>query len=228
MYRGIDRLFYIGVLTFVLALAAAGCGDSKEEAPADTADVNSQGLDVNGCELKSRPESKTVDLKKPTKKLDPKKTHTIEFQTNCGDFTIELDAKKNPKTAASVAHIAREGAYDGTWFHRIIADFVIQGGDPLGEGSGDVGYSIVEEPTGAYDLYSVAMAKAGNEPPGASSSQFYIVTGQQGIELPPEYAIAGKVVDGVDTVQRISGYAAADGQPPTGVAVIEKATLKSE
>lgn len=220
------------LLALALTFVVAGCGDDKGSS-GESADVNSEGLDASGCKPAEKPAPKEATPGKPTEKLDPDKTYTVTFQTNCGDIAIQLDVKNNPKTAASFAHLVEEGVYEDTWFHRIVPDFVIQGGDPSGNGTGGVDYSVTEEPTGKYDIGTVAMAKTGNEPAGTSGSQFYIVIGQQGTTLPPDYAIAGKVVDGDDTTQRIASYAGATGgtgqeAPPTGAAVIEKATLTVE
>ncbi|MFY9487124.1 MAG: peptidylprolyl isomerase [Solirubrobacterales bacterium] len=211
-----------------LALFVAACGDDQDSGGAD---VNSQGLDSNGCKPAEQPEPKQVKLEKPTKKLDASKKHFVDFATNCGNFTVELDVKNNPKTAASFAHLAEEGVYDNTWFHRIVADFVIQGGDPKGDGTGDAGYKVTEKPTGKYKLGTVSMAKGGDEPAGTSGSQFYVVTGQQGVQLPPDYAIAGRVTEGRDTTTIIAGYvggATDQTGTPTGAAVVSKATLRSE
>ncbi len=232
MNQALFNRIAIALLTVALALFAGACGDKKKSASGKTSsDVNSEGLDINGCKPAEQPAEKQVKLSEPTTKLDRSKTHLATFKTNCGDFTIMLDAKKNPKTAASFAHLVENGVYDKTWFHRIITDFVVQGGDPLGQGTGDAGYKVTEKPKGKYELNTVAMAKGGDEPAGTSGSQFYIVIGQQGTALPSDYAIAGKVVEGEDTVQRIAGYAAAAADQsgaPTGVAVVSQATLKTE
>lgn len=230
----INRNRYSGILIALLALAlvfaVGGCGDEKTTGD-DGADVNSQGLDAAGCEPAEQPEVKQLNVSKPTEKLDPDKTHTATFQTNCGEFAIELDVENNPKTAANFAHLVEEGAYDDTWFHRIIAGFVIQGGDPKGDGTGGVDYTVREKPSGSYEIGTVAMAKTGQDPAGTSGSQFYIVIGEQGTSLPPDYAIAGKVVSGQDTLDRIALYAAGpedQSGTATGVALVSKATLSSE
>lgn len=232
MHRNRLSTFLIALLVFTLAVAVVGCGDEKSSGENESADVNSEGLDAAGCTPAEQPAPKTVKVKKPSGKLDTGKKHLATFETNCGEFTIELDAKNNPKTAASFANLVEEGVYDDTWFHRIITDFVIQGGDPKGDGTGGIDYTVEEKPDGAYEIGTVAMAKTGQDPAGTSGSQFYIVIGQQGASLPPDYAIAGKVVSGQDTVTRISQYAAAPGAgqtgTPTGVALVSKATLSSE
>lgn len=205
----------------LLALVAAGCGGSADEPPS---------IDANGCEKTEQPPAKTVEVARPTKALDPDAKNQVKVETNCGDFTILLDAKNNPRTAASFAHLAQEGLYDNTWFHRIVEGFVVQGGDPSADGTGGAGYSISEPPTGKYKIGTVAMAKTGGEPSGTSSSQFYIVIGADGTDLPPDYAIAGEVSAGMETVMKIAGYAPEPGVPdasPTGVAVIRSAKFES-
>ena len=101
------------------------------------------------------------------------------MQTSCGTFEIALDTKRAPKTTNSFAYLADEGFYDDLTFHRIVPGFVIQGGDPLGTGTGGPGYSVDEKPPAnlAYTKGTVAMAKSSAEPPGRSGSQFFVVTG---------------------------------------------------
>jgi cyclophilin family peptidyl-prolyl cis-trans isomerase len=124
--------------------------------------------------------------------------------TSCGDFQITLDAKRAPKTGGSFKYLADKGFFDGTTFHRIVPGFVIQGGDPKGDGSGGPGYKIVEAPPKdlQYTKGIVAMAKTDLDPAGTSGSQFFVVTGQD-TKLPPEYALLGKVSGGQDVVDRI-------------------------
>lgn len=201
------------------ALLLAGCGGDE------TAQV---ALDPNGCRTAEKPPAKDVDVARPTETLDPNARNIVNFKTNCGDFQILLDAKRNPRTASSMAHLTQEGLYDNTWFHRIVAGFVIQGGDPAADGTGGTGWNIVEPPTGKYRVGTVAMAKSATDPSGTSSSQFYIVIGEDGTDLPPDYAIAGRVVGGSDVVDKIAQYAPGENEQtdvPVGVAVIEKATL---
>src|SRR5689334_17640008 len=104
---------------------------------------------------------------------------TAVVTTNKGEFTIQLDTENDPITTNSFAYLAEDGFFDDLTFHRIAPGFVIQGGDPNGDGSGGPGYTCVEKPPAntKYTKGVVAMAKAGNEPPGASGSQFFVVTG---------------------------------------------------
>ena len=94
------------------------------------------------------------------------------MRTNCGEFTITLDQKTAPKTSASLVSLAENGFFDGTGFHRVVPGFVIQGGDPDGDGSGGPGYELPDEPPSGYKAGSVAMANAGA---GTTGSQFFVV-----------------------------------------------------
>lgn len=160
--------------------------------------------------------------------LDPDKRYLLRLQTSCGDIAIELDVKRAPKTSNSVAFLARERFYDGLVFHRIVPGFVIQGGDPRGDGSGGPGYNVVEAPPKSlrYEKAVVAMAKGGTDPPGSGGSQFFIVSGPDGRNLPAEYALLGKVVDGTAVVAKIETLAGESS--PSAWAYIERATVVEE
>jgi peptidyl-prolyl cis-trans isomerase B (cyclophilin B) len=224
----------------VLALAAlpAACGDDDEEpgaGAAKTADpqptTGSSGAAAGKCRDVEAPEPKDDGgQKKPKGRLDPAKTYDVTIQTSCGSFTIRLDVKTSPATAASFVSLAKKGFFDETVFHRIVPGFVIQGGDPTGTGTGGPGYSTVDRPPAgtAYTTGVVAMAKTAQEAPGTSGSQFYVVTGQDA-QLPPEYAVLGKVVKGIEVTQEIGelGDPASGGSgTPTQPVVIEKATVR--
>jgi peptidyl-prolyl cis-trans isomerase B (cyclophilin B) len=164
---------------------------------------------------------------KPVGTLDAGKTYRLVVETSCGSFTIELDQESAPETTASLVSLAENGFYDGTTFHRVVPGFVIQGGDPTGTGAGGPGYSTVDVPPvgTSYTLGTVAMAKAGAEPAGTSGSQFFVVTAPDA-GLPPDYAVVGTVVEGMETVTAIEGLGAGDG-PPSRPVVIDKVTVES-
>ena len=136
--------------------------------------------------------------------LDPSKTYDVVVDTNKGSFTFELATKTSPCTTASIAGLVKKKFYDGLTFHRIVPGFVIQGGDPLGNGSGGPGYSTVDAPppNTQYTKGLVAMAKTGTEPAGTSGSQFFVVTGAA-VQLTPDYAVLGHVTHGLDVVEKI-------------------------
>lgn len=151
----------------------------------------------------------------------------VAFSTTEGDFTIELDTVRAPRTANNFAYLAQSGFYDGLDFHRIVPGFVIQGGDPNGDGTGGPGYRVVEKPPSGirYRPGMVAMAKTGTDPSGASGSQFFIVTGDGASSLTPDYALVGEVSEGFGVVERIGRLGGPDERPSREV-VIERATLE--
>jgi cyclophilin family peptidyl-prolyl cis-trans isomerase len=181
-----------------------------------------------GCRTVKAPKPRTdePDLPKP-RPARLKGAWDVTMATNCGSFTIRLDTKRQPKTAASFKSLVAGKFYDGLTFHRIAQGFVIQGGDPLGTGVGGPGYSVRETPPAdaAYTRGVVAMAKAGDEPAGTSGSQFFVVTGDD-TGLTPDYAIVGKVTKGMDTIDAISAVGSSG--PPNDEAlqpvVIDRAT----
>ncbi|MFM9077884.1 MAG: peptidylprolyl isomerase [Solirubrobacterales bacterium] len=153
-------------------------------------------------------------------------TASARFVTNKGAFTVELDTTGSPIAADNFAYLVESGFYDGLGFHRIVPDFVIQGGDPRGNGTGGPGYSVVERPAPdtIYGPGTVAMAKSATEPAGSAGSQFFVVTASKPIGLPPDYAVVGKVSRGIETVREIGRLGGPDEQP-TETVVIESARL---
>jgi peptidyl-prolyl cis-trans isomerase B (cyclophilin B) len=208
-------------LTVVLVLGIAGCGgdDDSSSAGGDTTTVTE-------CEQVEAPEAREpASSEAPTDELDTSKTYTLTFDTSCGSFTVTLDPKLAPKTAASLVALANAGYFDDTIFHRVVPGFVIQGGDPTQMGGGGPGYSTVDVPPSdaAYTQGVVAMAKSGVEAPGTAGSQFFVVTGDDA-GLPPEYAIVGEVTEGMDTVLRIDALGVGDG-PPSQPVVVNTVTV---
>ena len=121
-------------------------------------------------------------------------------------------------------------SYDGLTFHRIVADFVIQGGDPKGDGTGGPGYRVVEAPPKKlkYAKGIVAMAKTASERVGTSGSQFFVVSGKEAAPLSPDYALLGAVSSGRDVVAKINSIKAdaTTGSPSTPV-VIESIRVRA-
>ncbi|MDQ1396076.1 MAG: hypothetical protein QOG64_1335 [Acidimicrobiaceae bacterium] len=155
--------------------------------------------------------------------IDPAKRYTAEMVTNKGTMTIALDAAAAPGTVNNFVVLARYHYYDGIIFHRIIPGFMCQGGDPGGTGTGGPGYRFADElpAQGRYEIGSLAMANAG---PNTNGSQFFIISGQDGVRLPPQYSLFGKVVKGIETVQAIEASGSRSGKPSDRV-VIESVTI---
>jgi peptidyl-prolyl cis-trans isomerase B (cyclophilin B) len=192
----------------------------------DDGDATTTAAGAEGCEQVETPEPKQVSFKAAKEVVKPGEEATAVVQTSCGTFEIALDTERAPRTANSFAFLAEEGFYDDLSFHRIVPEFVIQGGDPEGTGTGGPGYSVVEKPPAnlAYTKGVVAMAKSTAEPPGSSGSQFYVVTGADA-GLPPEYALVGKVSEGLDVVERI-GKLGTPTEKPKQPIVIESVMIE--
>jgi peptidyl-prolyl cis-trans isomerase B (cyclophilin B) len=208
------RIFLYGAAA--LALAAGLAATAQHPAKAAT-----------GCKRVAKPKPKPNGGRKPpTTRLDPHRLYDVVFLTNCGSFTIRLDVKDSPRTSASFFQLARTHFFDHTIFHRIVPGFVIQGGDPTGTGTGGPGYTTVDRPpaTARYTLGVVAMAKTAVQPRGTSGSQFFVVTVPDA-GLPPDYALLGRVVAGLNVVLTIGRLGNAL-QRPTQVVEIERAAVR--
>jgi cyclophilin family peptidyl-prolyl cis-trans isomerase len=141
----------------------------------------------------------------PSMQIDTSKKYTAAFETSLGSFKVELYAQESPKTVNNFVFLSQEGFYNGIIFHRIIKEFMIQTGDPKGNGSGGPGYKFADElPTKRkYEPGIVAMANAG---PNTNGSQFFICTGASSNNLNqmPNYTQFGKVIEGMDVVMKIA------------------------
>ncbi|HBB37449.1 MAG: peptidylprolyl isomerase [Candidatus Moranbacteria bacterium RIFOXYB1_FULL_44_23] len=132
--------------------------------------------------------------------IDESKNYSAVLKTSEGEITIELDAKKTPKTANNFISLSRDGFYNGTIFHRVIEGFMIQGGDPNGDGTGGPGYQFEDENLeGIYTRGTVAMANSG---PNTNGSQFFIM--HEDYDLPNNYVIFGHISSGMDVVDKIA------------------------
>lgn len=213
------KLIALGVfaLIAVVAVAAILIGRSGDGDDSATAAASS-----SGCKQVAAPKPKSVSYGAPKQTVTKGETLTAVVETSCGSFEIELDSQRAPKTVNSFVFLSEKGFYDGLAFHRIIPGFVVQGGDPLGSGSGGPGYNVDEEPPSnlAYTKGVVAMAKSPAEPPGRSGSQFFVVLSADA-GLPPEYALVGKVSKGFDVVARIGKVGTPQGTPKQTVLIEE-------
>ncbi len=156
--------------------------------------------------------------------IDPNRSYTATMSTSLGDLVIHLDAAGAPNTVNNFVFLARYHYYDGLVFHRIIEDFMCQGGCPEGSGRGDPGYRFADElpRPGRYEIGSVAMANAG---PDTNGSQFFIVSGPNGVGLPPNYSLFGKVVSGLDVLAAMQAVPTGAADRPTDDVVIKSVTI---
>jgi cyclophilin family peptidyl-prolyl cis-trans isomerase len=167
--------------------------------------------------------------------IDPSKTYTATFTTTDGEFTVTLDPAKAPVTVNNFVVLARYHFYDGVPFHRIVPDFVIQGGDPSDppDGTGGPGYQFGDElpEPGDYQAYSLAMANSG---PDTNGSQFFIITSDRGAETlvqavggTANYSLFGQVTSGREVVDAIAAtpVAGPSGDSPTEQVTMETVTI---
>ena len=133
--------------------------------------------------------------------IDPTRKYTATIETGKGTIEIALDPSRAPKSVNNFVFLARDGYYDGLTFHRVVDDFVIQGGCPEGTGTGGPGYQFDDEPVqGEYIPGAVAMANAG---PNTNGSQFFICTVDDRHKLTKSYNLFGQVTKGMDVVGNI-------------------------
>lgn len=203
------------VVGVVLGLVNAG-DDKKVSTTAETTSSSTTATTVNAAvaavtcddrKPEATPAKKTYD-KEPAMTIDPAKKYTATMDTSCGKIVMDLDAKGAPKTVNSFVFLAREKFFDGLTFHRVVKDFVIQGGDPKGDGTGGPGYTLAEEPPkDGYKIGSLAMAKT--QAPNSTGSQFFIVTGPRGPEIlgaSPTYSRFGMVTQGLEVAQKMETF----------------------
>jgi peptidylprolyl isomerase len=150
--------------------------------------------------------------------IDTSKRYTATMETSMGTMKIALDPIAAPQTVNSFVFLSRYHYYEGIVFHRVIPGFVLQGGDPTGSGAGGPGYRFADElpAKGRYEIGSLAMANAG---PNTNGSQFFIISGPQGVALPPLYSLFGKVVTGLDVVSAIDAIGTQSGTPKSTVTI---------
>ena len=137
--------------------------------------------------------------KPPEQQIDASKIYRVTITTDRGPIVMDLDPQLAPNTVNNFIGLARQGYYDSLTFHRVVPEFVIQGGCPEGSGTGGPGYKFADEPVkGEYTLGAVAMANAG---PDTNGSQFFICIDDCTRKLDKAYNLFGYVVEGVDVAQ---------------------------
>jgi cyclophilin family peptidyl-prolyl cis-trans isomerase len=221
----------------IMALLLAGCGNElsnssgvtpgevagiSESSPitetttSSTEPTNSQTATTGNAIINNNP-NPTM----PATTIDKNKTYTAILHTEVGDIEVALNAKATPITVNNFVTLAKKAFYNGTIFHRAIKGFMIQGGDPSGDGTGGPGYQFADEPfTGEYTRGTIAMANAG---PNTNGSQFFIMHADY--PLPKDYVIFGHVTKGLEVVDKIAtapverGAMGENSQPVTPVKV---------
>jgi cyclophilin family peptidyl-prolyl cis-trans isomerase len=224
IFRRIRTALGLGLfVAVVLIVVPALTSDDEESLPPSYQEFRDQ---PTACGAEQPPPTEEMRFDAP-EDLELSPGTTVTMVTSCGEIVIELDTETSPLSVDSFAFLAQEGFYDGTVFHRIVDDLLIQGGDPEASGTGGPGYSIPDELPGdgfVYDVGVVALAKT----PASNStgSQFFIVDGSQGAILSPTFNVIGRVVSGMDTVERIAAIETIRGvtreeSKPTETAYVE-------
>ena len=173
----------------------------------------------------SSPQQRKFD-QEPPMVIDAGKRYVATMDTSHGTMVFALNPLAAPKTVNSFVFLARYHYFDGIVFHRIIPGFVLQGGDPTGTGTGGPGYKFADElpEAGKYQVGSLAMANAG---PDTNGSQFFVISGPDGVRLPPLYSLFGEAVSGLDVVEKINGVGTRSGAPKERL-VIERVTIEEK
>jgi len=160
----------------------------------------------------------------PEMAIDPARRYTATIETSAGTMVAELFPGDAPKTVNNFVFLAREGFYDGVIFHRTIAGFMIQGGDPTGTGRGGPGYRFDDEPVKRpYSRGTLAMANAG---PNTNGSQFFVMHADY--RLPPNYTIFGKLTSGEEVVDVIATAPAGSQDRPHDPVSITTVTIAED
>jgi cyclophilin family peptidyl-prolyl cis-trans isomerase len=164
--------------------------------------------------------------KAPDMQIDVNKTYTAKFETSKGNFEVELFAKDAPKTVNNFVVLAKDKFYDGLTFHRIIKDFMIQGGDPKGDGTGDPGYKFEDE-INSHKLVRGVLAMA-NSGANTNGSQFFIVTKDKTDWLDGKHTAFGQVKSGLDVVMNIEKAETGENDKPKEAILINKLTIEEK
>lgn len=202
------KIFYI-LLIFILS-----CSNQN--------DISDQALELESENKGEIMSDEKVYSTAPDMNIDVNKKYTATLETNLGIIKIEFYVKDAPNTVNNFVSLSNDGYYNGVIFHRVINGFMIQGGDPSGTGHGEFGkypgYEFEDELNNkmAYEKGIVAMANRG---PNTNGSQFFIM--HQDYPLPYQYTIFGKVVDGLDVVDKIANVQTGEADKPIEDVVIE-------
>jgi cyclophilin family peptidyl-prolyl cis-trans isomerase len=196
--------------TTTIAPSTTATGASTTVAPAD-ATTTTAGISLSPGQTPcppttGNPERVATFTVAPPMCIDVKAKYRASVKTSEGVLTISLDSKNYPNTVNNFVYLARYKFYDGLSFHRVVPNFIIQGGDPLGTGRGSAGYEFADELTGKaeYTMGAVAMANGRPDQPNTNGSQFFIVVGDLGKQLKQDFPQFGRVVDGTSVLRKIA------------------------
>ncbi len=208
-------LLVLGMFVLVASFVFYGSPNGKQLAKVSPTPATNQ-----------TPTAKPTWTTPPAMTINANKTYIATMMTNKGPIKLELFAKKSPKTVNNFVFLAKQKFYDGLIFHRVIQNFMIQGGDPTGTGSGGPGYKFEDEFNNEKIVKgSLAMANSGANTNG---SQFFIVTEQAQPHLDGKHTNFGKVIEGMDTVTAIAGVKVGAQDKPEEPVIITSITIEEK
>lgn len=211
-------------LILAISFLAYGCDNSNNIAPPPQNNKKAEPKETS--DNKSEKTEETQMSEAPEMQIDVNKEYYAAIETNLGNIKIKFFTKDAPKTVNNFVALARKGFYDGVIFHRVIKDFMIQGGDPEGTGRGGPGYRFEDELNPNLHLKgSLSMANAG---PNTNGSQFFIVTAQSTPHLDGLHTVFGEVTEGMDTVEKIGAAETAPGDRPVNDVKMTKVTIEEK
>ncbi|MFA6416060.1 MAG: peptidylprolyl isomerase [Candidatus Paceibacterota bacterium] len=194
---GLTKITLLSIITILIV--GSLIGGSIYLKKGEGSDMATSSLAMVGA-INNQASSTNQQTTMPEITIDKNKNYSVVLHTTEGDIAIELAAQATPVTVNNFVTLAKKDFYNGTIFHRVIKGFMIQGGDPTGTGMGGPGYKFNDEPfAGEYTRGTVAMANAG---PNTNGSQFFIMHAD--VPLPKAYVIFGKVISGMETVDKIA------------------------
>jgi peptidyl-prolyl cis-trans isomerase B (cyclophilin B) len=203
------------ILSLWLVFFLFGCGKKQEVETKKGEEQSTQVAETQAQETPT-PETKPVSQEPIVRDKDP----IVVMETNYGTIELELFWKETPKTAENMLRLVNSGFYDGLTFHRIVPNFVIQGGDPSGDGTGGPGYSIPFEKANTKHLRGY-LGMARSQDPNSAGSQFYICL-RDLPNLDNNYVVFGKVVQGMDVVDKIAAVKTGQGDFPLEKVIMTK------
>lgn len=231
---GVAAVVIIGAL-FLFKTPSTNTED-KYRSGSNNVDLNAQAtMTDETANIATTTNSTTTQTTNKNMQTEKKDTYTVKMETNKGTITLVLNTKIAPNTVENFVKLANSGFYNGIKFHRVIKDFMIQGGDPLTKdeskvdmwGTGGPGYKFADEITdpatykAGYKRGILAMANSG---PNTNGSQFFIM--HKDVPLPPNYTIFGHVVSGLETVDAIANVKTGMADRPMEAVVINKVTVE--
>ncbi len=225
----------IGVCALVFLVGAvllirSGANQQSKEQKIPSFDLPSDLAKSEDAALRQEIETKKNSKQQPQKLSQKNRMHTITLQTSKGDITFQTYDTDAPKTVENFVSLAQKGYYDNLIFHRVIKGFMIQGGDPKGDGTGGHGYTFEDELDSATKSYKqgykkgvVAMANAG---PNTNGSQFFIML--EDYPLPNNYTIFGHVIKGQEVVDSIGVTPTDSSDRPKESVIIKSVTVEAQ